>query len=201
MSAIGAFLASADRAIRDENGVTLAALLQLDKVSVPGAGQLTAALFGEANIAGRVAAVFSPASPDESRKLWHRVLSEHLSAVASVARGAGAEDAAYTHAHDALSAMLLLVREAETNWMIPPLHTLIQDARLLAREMERRLAARGLKPDATARINELTTTLRDAFSYTINHRIPRDRIAQVRRMPTVLQLPSRKGDELFVPGR
>lgn len=185
MSSIAAFLGAADRAARSEDGPGLAELLRLDKSSLPGSGRLVAELLG-ASISDRVAAVFSPASPDESRKLWHGVLSEHLAAAADAARGAGSEDSAYTHAHSALSSLLLLVREAATNWMTQPLHVLIRDVLLLSRDMERRLAARGLKPDATARINELTTTLRDAFSYTINHKLPRERIAQSKKWGALL---------------
>lgn len=178
--ALATFLAAANQAVRAEDGRTLGAMLRLDKKSVPGGGQLVAALLGTYSIANCVADVFSPASADDSRKLWHGVFTEHLSAVAALARGGSEDDAAYAHAHAALAPMQLLMREADTNWLMSPLHALIADARALSVAMERRLVARGHRHDALARISELTTTLRDAFSYTINHKIPRDRIMLVR---------------------
>lgn len=176
--ALASYLAVADRAVRSEDGTTLGHMLTLDKAGLPGGGALVASLLTTRSISEAVASVFSPSSADESRKLWHGVFSEHLSAVAAAAHESE-EDSAYAHAHAALAPMQLLMREADTNWLMSPLHALIADVRSLSITMERRLVARGHRHDALARISELTTTLRDAFSYTINHRIPRDKIELV----------------------
>jgi len=177
--ALASFLGVADRAIRSEDGRSLGLMLRLDKAGLPGGGQLVAALLGCRSITESVADIFHPAAADESRRLWHGVFTEHLSAVADTARGS--EDSAYTHAHAALSPLQLLMREADTNWLMAPLHAVIADVRSLSVAMERRLVAQGHRHDALARISELTTTLRDAFSYTINHRIPREKMPLVRR--------------------
>ena len=176
--ALAAYLHAADKAIRAENGKALGQMLRLDKTGVPGGGQVVAALLATHSISNAVAEVFHPGSADDTMKLWHGVFSEHLAAVLDSARGSE-DDSAYAHAHAALAPMQLLVREAATNWLMSPLHALIYDVRARSISMERRLVARGHRNDALARISELTTTLRDAFNYTINHRIPREKIMLV----------------------
>ena len=211
-------LAAAQTAIRSEDGPGLAATLSLDPAKLPGGHALPVALLA-LNVSAAVSAVFNEHSTDGSVKRWHRVLTDHLTALAAIARDD--IEAAFDAEHAALSEFLLFVSESNTNWLVRPLHVLVASARTLSVAVEKRMAERGARDAAAGKIvrkrwiarddargktqclllhlgkndslrilrcacvllpqNALTTTLRNAFSYTVNHRLPRELIAQSKK--------------------
>ena len=138
-------------AIRAEDGSALARLFSLNSASLPGGAALTAALQGgRTAISAAVNAVFNENAADARVKRWFRVFSEHLTAVAALAKND--VEAAFEAEHTCLIEFLQFVNESNTNWLVPPLHVLVANARSLSVALTHRMAARGARDAAAGKI-------------------------------------------------
>ena len=153
-AAAQAHLAAVQRAVRTEDGAALAALLALRC-----APELDAALgaLPAAQLGALVGGVFADGSP------LGLVLTAHFGALHSlggaVDAGGGsagaplrALEAAFDAEHDALKHFISLVSESGNNWVVRPLHALINGAYALGQRLEKALDAHGQRDAARGRI-------------------------------------------------
>jgi COP9 signalosome complex subunit 12 len=175
------YLNAVSAAISASNGEQLSFLLMLDCSAIPsgifpgGAESIPASAI-ELSSSGRlrdaVGAFFSPTQ--EATKGWHTVLVSHL--VATGAAASGEWEGAFTSNHEALSAFVDILQASSTNWLVRPLHTLVRDTVKAIRSHEAALRTRGVREGCPEKVNSLVTTLRNAFNYTLNHRLPKDQL-------------------------
>jgi hypothetical protein len=168
-----AAIASANGA---QDGDQLALLLSLDKSRLAGGAAFTAAVGDAAMTAARIRDAVNAVLPPttEAGKSWSPVLIPHLAACGAAARSDW--EAAFTHSHEALSQFLSILQASATNWLVRTLHTLIHDTVAAVRRYEGQLKAAGVREGSPEKVNSLVTTLRNAFNYTLNHRLPKDQL-------------------------
>lgn len=167
MADIRSYLSAVAQAVRTEDSGTLASLLSVDRE--PELGPLLARI-PASSLKGTIAAYFTGPSDDSRLASLEKVVGFHLAAVAGSLEASRLEaadfsagsakahspipalESAFDAEHDALKEFISLVGESPTNWVVKPLHSLVQGSYSLGRRLEDALDARGQRDAATGRI-------------------------------------------------
>jgi nuclear mRNA export protein PCID2/THP1 len=134
-----------------------------------------------------ISKLLSNSIPTEEIKHWSTVVFHHLNCMHYVQeKGLGKSNSLsiidanlemiFESEHSSLIEYLQIVASAQTNWVVPLLHVLVSNTVRILSGIEKKSIEMNRKDIYINLVNTFTTTLRNSFSYTINHRISKDQM-------------------------